>query len=81
MNATVSLLPCPFCGSQPEIVHKVGDFGYSPDTVRVACMSCKQASTVPVEKEYYVWEGPNKGTHRRDQQALTDSIAAWNRRH
>lgn len=93
MTDDKALLPCPFCGGFGIVQRNPGSYGYRSPTVWVTCENepfenphgkkwddrkhrCF-ARTYPFEEER--WE-PGKGTFSVAERALSDAIAAWNRR-
>ena len=73
----MKLLPCPFCGVEPKIVHIRGDRGYSNPKVKILCNNCKCAET-PTSDEWG-WS-IEKGNYGRDLDALNDVVKLWNNR-
>lgn len=67
ISKEIEMLPCPFCGSENiEPIHCSGDYGYSPSTDHVQCLSC----------------GASGGTIKDDDcgNNMDLAIGKWNRR-
>lgn len=74
-----TLKPCPFCGKEVRMGTDGGSHGYKSPTRWVGCLSCD--FKLPAhDATYYVWEGPDRGTHDCRAEAETNAAAAWNRR-
>lgn len=69
------LKPCPFCGLHVEMKHKLGDYGYTPNTVSIRCEKCGCGFCEPTE----AWE-QGRGHYSIKELSELRVIRAWNRR-
>ena len=68
-------LPCPFCGDEVELIYKMGDLDYTPNTVEIRCESCG-IGFVEVAEEWK--QGP--GTSSIKEHATWKVTKKWNTR-
>ena len=70
------LLPCPFCGHEPEIKHSNV---YGNNCVRVRCPSCQVGNEPIIEGTYMIFGGKTNVTFTIDE-AEQIAVSRWNRR-
>lgn len=66
-NIDVDLLPCPFCGGDPMVIHKGNNYSRSQSII-IKCQGCRIVRTDSVMTHPIEW-------------ILPKAVASWNRRH
>lgn len=71
----MTLLPCPFCGGEVKLTHKLGDYGYTPNMASIRCETCRIGFGEVTEK----WK-QHKGHYSVKEQAEKILTEKWNKR-
>lgn len=83
MSDLNTLLGCPFCGKEVEIVYKTGDLGYTPDAVSISCCYARVSQIVDGLRVITRAEGAEqlrKQNAKAVEKAKLELATKWNTR-